>query len=434
MTRRTSRTSPAPDRLAVTKALTAVDPDHPELVAARDAGIAASSRGSRSSRTRPRGGRWSPSPARTASPRPRAGWSTSWWPPGADPRAFVGALLPPRITGGPPRPRDGDGTGVRRRGGRVRRQLRPVPPGRRGPDSRRVGSPGRVRGRGRGRSPRSRRGSRARRPERSRRRERGRRGRAPRSLDAWRTGPAGSSRRRSSTAPSGRGRAGERRPRRPTITARAEPRPARPSRSTAWTAPGRLVTVRLATRAATTPPTPSPSPARPRRRASTPEAILRASRRSPAWGAGWSARARPGVVVYDDYAHHPTAIAETSRPSAARPRPAPVGRLRAAHVSPDGRDARRVRGGARRRRMRSPWPTSGPAATRTPRSPPPGRSPTRRRPTRPAMTAVAPGASRRPPTGCHARSMAGDGSWSWAGPKLSHRRAVAGALTVEERR
>ena len=31
--------APRPDRLAVTKALTAIDPDHPELVAARDAGI-----------------------------------------------------------------------------------------------------------------------------------------------------------------------------------------------------------------------------------------------------------------------------------------------------------------------------------------------------------------------------------------------------------
>src|SRR5690242_13201567 len=31
--------TPPPDRLAVTKALTAVEPDHPELAAARDAGI-----------------------------------------------------------------------------------------------------------------------------------------------------------------------------------------------------------------------------------------------------------------------------------------------------------------------------------------------------------------------------------------------------------
>ena len=32
-------TVPRPDRLAVTKALTAVEPNHPELVAARDLGI-----------------------------------------------------------------------------------------------------------------------------------------------------------------------------------------------------------------------------------------------------------------------------------------------------------------------------------------------------------------------------------------------------------
>ena len=64
--------------------------------------------------------------------------------------------------------------------------------------------------------------------------------------------------------------------------------------------------------AGTTPRTPSASPAPPapsasRRRRSSP-----ASRRSRASAAGWSARAkRAGVVVYDDYGHHPTAIRET---------------------------------------------------------------------------------------------------------------------------
>ena len=36
---RTSPARPPPDRLAVTKALTAIDPDHAELAAARAAGI-----------------------------------------------------------------------------------------------------------------------------------------------------------------------------------------------------------------------------------------------------------------------------------------------------------------------------------------------------------------------------------------------------------
>ena len=48
-----------------------------------------------------------------------------------------------------------------------------------------------------------------------------------------------------------------------------------------------------------------------------------------------------GVVVYDDYAHHPTAIRETlARHPPARARPARVGRLRAAHVPPHGGAAR----------------------------------------------------------------------------------------------
>ena len=91
---------PAPDRLAVTKALTAIDPDHPELVAARDAGIPVES--------------WQQVIADAAVDRTLiavAGThgksTTSGWlvhvmtAAGADPSAFVGALLSSRITGGP---------------------------------------------------------------------------------------------------------------------------------------------------------------------------------------------------------------------------------------------------------------------------------------------------------------------------------------------
>ncbi|GIW20180.1 MAG: hypothetical protein KatS3mg065_0476 [Chloroflexota bacterium] len=51
--------APRPTRLAVTKALTSVEPDHPELAAARAAG-SPSSRGSRSSPTPPSAGPSSP--------------------------------------------------------------------------------------------------------------------------------------------------------------------------------------------------------------------------------------------------------------------------------------------------------------------------------------------------------------------------------------
>ena len=93
-------TSPAPDRLAVTKALTAIDPDHPELVAARHAGLPVES--------------WQQVIADAAVDRTLiavAGThgksTTSGWlvhvltSAGVDPSAFVGALLPERITGGP---------------------------------------------------------------------------------------------------------------------------------------------------------------------------------------------------------------------------------------------------------------------------------------------------------------------------------------------
>lgn len=92
---------PRPDRLAVTKALTAIDPDQPELVAARAAGIPLEP--------------WQQVVADAAFGRTLVGVAgthgkstTSGWlvhllvAAGADPSAFVGALLPPSITGGPP--------------------------------------------------------------------------------------------------------------------------------------------------------------------------------------------------------------------------------------------------------------------------------------------------------------------------------------------
>jgi UDP-N-acetylmuramate--alanine ligase len=95
------RRSPPPDRLAVTKALTAIDPDHPELAAARTAGIpiepwqqviadAAM-------------GRTLIGIAGTHGKSTSAGWLVHVLAAGgADPSAFVGALLPTALTGGLP--------------------------------------------------------------------------------------------------------------------------------------------------------------------------------------------------------------------------------------------------------------------------------------------------------------------------------------------
>jgi UDP-N-acetylmuramate--alanine ligase len=90
-----------PDRLAVTKALTAVDPDHPELAAARALGIAIEP--------------WQQVVADAAVGRRLVGVAgthgkstTSGWlvhllvAAGRDPSAFVGALLPASVTGGLP--------------------------------------------------------------------------------------------------------------------------------------------------------------------------------------------------------------------------------------------------------------------------------------------------------------------------------------------
>jgi UDP-N-acetylmuramate--alanine ligase len=90
---------PPPDRLAVTKALTAVAPDHPELAAARAAGIpiepwqqaiADAAVGKRLTAV-----------AGTHGKSTTAGWLTHVLASaGRDPSAFVGALLSPSITAG----------------------------------------------------------------------------------------------------------------------------------------------------------------------------------------------------------------------------------------------------------------------------------------------------------------------------------------------
>jgi len=95
------RTPPVPDRLAVTKALTAIAPDHPELAAARAAGIPVEP--------------WQHVIADAATDRELVGIAgthgkstTAGWlvhvlvEAGLDPAAFVGALLPPTDGGGRP--------------------------------------------------------------------------------------------------------------------------------------------------------------------------------------------------------------------------------------------------------------------------------------------------------------------------------------------
>jgi UDP-N-acetylmuramate--alanine ligase len=92
--------SPQPDRLAVTKALTAVDPDHPELQAARDRHIpiepwqqviADAAVGKRLVAV-----------AGTHGKSTTAGWLVHVLvAAGLDPSAFVGALLPASTVGGP---------------------------------------------------------------------------------------------------------------------------------------------------------------------------------------------------------------------------------------------------------------------------------------------------------------------------------------------
>lgn len=101
---------PPPDRLAVTKALTAVDPDHPELRAAAALGIAVEPWQQVIADAAV--GRTLVAVAGTHGKSTTAGWLT-WLlaEAGLDPSAFVGALLPAGLTGGiPATARVGQGT------------------------------------------------------------------------------------------------------------------------------------------------------------------------------------------------------------------------------------------------------------------------------------------------------------------------------------
>jgi UDP-N-acetylmuramate--alanine ligase len=93
--------TPPPDRLAVTKALTAINPDHPELVAARRAGIPVEPWQQVIADAAV--GRTLIGVAGTHGKSTSAGWLVHVMQlAGADPAAFVGALLPPALTGGLP--------------------------------------------------------------------------------------------------------------------------------------------------------------------------------------------------------------------------------------------------------------------------------------------------------------------------------------------
>lgn len=94
-------TSPRPDRLAVTKALTAIDPDHPELLAARAAGI--SLEPWQQVIADAAVGRTLVAVAGTHGKSTTAGWLVhALAAAGLDPSAFVGALLPASLTHGVP--------------------------------------------------------------------------------------------------------------------------------------------------------------------------------------------------------------------------------------------------------------------------------------------------------------------------------------------
>lgn len=95
------RRTPAPDRLSVTKALTAIDPDHQELAAARDAGIPIEPWQQVIADAAV--GRELIGVAGTHGKSTTAGWLTHVLATvGLDPAAFVGALLPAALTGGVP--------------------------------------------------------------------------------------------------------------------------------------------------------------------------------------------------------------------------------------------------------------------------------------------------------------------------------------------
>jgi len=92
---------PGPDRLAVTKALTAISPDHPELEAARAVGIAVEPWHQVVADAAV--GRTLVAVAGTHGKSTTAGWLVHvLTEAGRDPTAFVGALLPAALTGGVP--------------------------------------------------------------------------------------------------------------------------------------------------------------------------------------------------------------------------------------------------------------------------------------------------------------------------------------------
>ena len=92
---------PVPDRLAVTKALTAIAPDHPELRAARTAGIPIEAW--QQVVADAAAGRRLIAVAGTHGKSTSAGWLVHVLvAAGTDPSAFVGALLPPADAGGRP--------------------------------------------------------------------------------------------------------------------------------------------------------------------------------------------------------------------------------------------------------------------------------------------------------------------------------------------
>ena len=91
------------DRLAVTKALTAVDPDNAELAAAHAAGIPTEPWQQLIADVAATTGQKLIAVAGTHGKSTTAGWLVDLLVrAGRDPSAFVGALLPPRLTGGPP--------------------------------------------------------------------------------------------------------------------------------------------------------------------------------------------------------------------------------------------------------------------------------------------------------------------------------------------
>ena len=272
-------------------------------------------RGPPGSRSSP-GNRWLPtrrsgdgssvSPARTARARRPVGWSTSWWRP-VSTRVHSSAHCSPPTTPAALLQRLASALGrLRRGGGRVRRQLRCLPPRRRGPDERGVGPPGRVSRRGRRRrdvravGPAGARGCDARRERRgsgSREHRRGARGLVGfdrRRTRSWTTCPRGSNvcRRRSPSA------TGPRQDRQTPSSAASPPRivPGRPSRSSVSTRMARVSRPASRPPAATTRRMPSrsraprQSSASPRRHRHGPRIVPR--RRPPPRAKGRSCRRR----------------------------------------------------------------------------------------------------------------------------------------------